>query len=185
MVESPNLVQEDGNEEKSDDAEEQTQDDTPGELRRSKRTRRPPIQDDDPRYSISSYSRQKVPEDLDKLKDSALVMTDPSTYQEAMSRPDAIYWKKACAEELEQFVKQKLFSTVCTPVGQKVEGASGSSKQKLTRMDRWRSTRLDWWHRDSHRYLGVTNFIQSYLHQFFDDSHGLKASLKPLRRPFN
>ena len=31
----------------------------------------------------------------------------------------------------------------------------------------------------------VTNFIQSYLHQFFDDSHGLKASLKPLKRPFN
>jgi len=34
-------------------------------------------------------------------------------------------------------------------------------------------------------HLGVTNFIQSYLHQFFDDSHGLKVSLKPLRRPFN
>jgi len=31
----------------------------------------------------------------------------------------------------------------------------------------------------------VTNFIQSYLHQIFDDSHGLKASLKPLRRPFD
>jgi len=31
----------------------------------------------------------------------------------------------------------------------------------------------------------VTNFIWSYLHQFFEDSHGLKASLKPLRRPFN
>ena len=31
----------------------------------------------------------------------------------------------------------------------------------------------------------VTNFIRSYLHQIFDDSHGLKASLKPLRRPFN
>ena len=31
----------------------------------------------------------------------------------------------------------------------------------------------------------VTNFIKSYLHHFFDDSHGLKASLKPLRRPFN
>jgi len=43
MVESPNLVQEDGNEEKSEDAEERTQDDTPGELQRSKRTRRPPI----------------------------------------------------------------------------------------------------------------------------------------------
>jgi len=31
----------------------------------------------------------------------------------------------------------------------------------------------------------VTNFIRSYLHQFFEDSHGLKASLKPLRRPFD
>ena len=31
----------------------------------------------------------------------------------------------------------------------------------------------------------VTNFIRSYLHQIFDDSHGLKASLKPLRRPFD
>jgi len=31
----------------------------------------------------------------------------------------------------------------------------------------------------------ITNFIWSYLHQFFDDSHGLKASLKPLRRPFD
>jgi len=32
---------------------------------------------------------------------------------------------------------------------------------------------------------GVTNFIRSYLHQIFDDSHGLNASLKPLRRPFD
>jgi len=31
----------------------------------------------------------------------------------------------------------------------------------------------------------VTNFIRPYLHQFLDDSHGLKASLKPLRRPFD
>ena len=31
----------------------------------------------------------------------------------------------------------------------------------------------------------VTNFIWSYLHQFFDDSHGLKVRLKPLRRPFD
>jgi len=31
----------------------------------------------------------------------------------------------------------------------------------------------------------VTNFIWSYLCQFFDDSHSLKASLKPLRRPFD
>jgi len=33
--------------------------------------------------------------------------------------------------------------------------------------------------------VNVTNFIWSYLRQFFDDSHGLKASLKPLRRPFD
>jgi len=31
----------------------------------------------------------------------------------------------------------------------------------------------------------VTNFIWSYLHQFFDDSHGLRTSLKPSRRPFD
>jgi len=31
----------------------------------------------------------------------------------------------------------------------------------------------------------VTNFIWSYLCQFFDDSHGLKTSLKPLKRPFD
>jgi len=31
----------------------------------------------------------------------------------------------------------------------------------------------------------VTNFIQLYLHQFFDDSHGLNSYEKPLKRPFN
>jgi len=30
----------------------------------------------------------------------------------------------------------------------------------------------------------VTNFIWSYLHQFFNDSHGLETSLKSLKRPF-
>jgi len=39
--------------------------------------------------------------------------------------------------------------------------------------------------KNSMKFPFVTNFIQSYLHQFFDDSHGLKASLKPLRRPFD
>ena len=33
--------------------------------------------------------------------------------------------------------------------------------------------------------LNVTNFIRPYLHQFFDYSHGLKASLKPFKRPFD
>jgi len=30
----------------------------------------------------------------------------------------------------------------------------------------------------------VTNFIQPYLHQFFDDSHGLNGYRKPLKRPY-
>jgi len=31
----------------------------------------------------------------------------------------------------------------------------------------------------------VTNFIRLYLYQIFDDSYGLKASLKPLKKPFD
>jgi len=31
----------------------------------------------------------------------------------------------------------------------------------------------------------VTNFVQPYLHQFFDDSHGLNGYGKPLKRPFD
>jgi len=31
----------------------------------------------------------------------------------------------------------------------------------------------------------VTNFIWPYLYQFFDDSHGLNSSRKPLKRPFD
>jgi len=38
--------------------------------------------------------------------------------------------------------------------------------------------------RQSHHNV-VTNFIRPYIYQFFDDSHGLKASLKPLKRPFD
>jgi len=33
--------------------------------------------------------------------------------------------------------------------------------------------------------LSVTNFIRPYLHQFFDDSHGLNSYGKPLTRPFD
>ena len=36
-----------------------------------------------------------------------------------------------------------------------------------------------------HLYTPVTNFIQPYLHQFFDDSHGLNGYGKPLKRPFD
>jgi len=31
----------------------------------------------------------------------------------------------------------------------------------------------------------VTNFIQSYLYQFFDDSYSINGSQKPLKKPFD
>jgi len=31
----------------------------------------------------------------------------------------------------------------------------------------------------------VTNFIQPYLHQFFDNFHGLNSTQKPLKKPFD
>jgi len=31
----------------------------------------------------------------------------------------------------------------------------------------------------------VTNFIWPYLHQFFNNSHGLNGTQKPLKRPFD
>jgi len=31
----------------------------------------------------------------------------------------------------------------------------------------------------------VTSFIQPYLHQFFDDSHGINGTQKPLKKPFD
>jgi len=63
-----------------------------------------------------------VPGESEEPQNTTLVMKDPVTYEEAMSRNDAVYWKKACIEELEAFVKQELFSIVPKPVGRKVIG---------------------------------------------------------------
>jgi len=38
---------------------------------------------------------------------------------------------------------------------------------------------------DGKRNTIVTNFIQPYLHQFFDNSHSLNGYGKPLKRPFD
>jgi len=45
------------------------------------------------------------------------ILKDPTTYEDAMSREDARYWKRACTEELKEFVRQYLFSTVPRPTG--------------------------------------------------------------------
>ena len=58
-------------------------------------------------------------------------MTDPTSYQDVMSRADAIHWKQACAEELEKFVRQNLFSTVDKPTGRKVVECKWVFKTKL------------------------------------------------------
>jgi hypothetical protein len=51
-----------------------------------KRTTRAPIQDDDPRYAVSSYGKRKHSE---HAKSAQLEDADPRTYKEAMSRPNA------------------------------------------------------------------------------------------------
>jgi len=72
-----------------------------------------------------------VPGESEEPQNTALVMKDPVTYEEAMSRNDAVYWKKAYAEELEAFIKQELFSTVLKPVGHKVIECKWVFKTKL------------------------------------------------------
>jgi len=47
-----------------------------------------------------------VPGESEEPQNTALVMKDLVIYKEAMSKNDAVYWKKTCAEELEAFVKQ-------------------------------------------------------------------------------
>jgi len=59
------------------------------------------------------------------------ILKDPTTYEEAMSRGDARHWKRACAEELEEFVRQNLFSTVPRPIERKVIGCKWVFKTKL------------------------------------------------------
>ena len=59
------------------------------------------------------------------------ILKDPTTYEEAMSRGDARHWKRVCAEELEEFVRQYLFSTVPRPIGRKVIGCKWVFKTKL------------------------------------------------------
>jgi len=45
------------------------------------------------------------------------ILKDPTTYKEAMLRENARHWKRVYAKELEEFVRQNLFSTVPRPIG--------------------------------------------------------------------
>jgi len=111
-----------GQKSEAGDTTEMTVEDTPTQLCRSTRIKRIPVRDDNPRFLTISYSYLKSSGDPNETENSALTMTDPTSYQDIMSRVDAIYWKRACAEELEEFVRQNLFSTVDKPTGRKVMG---------------------------------------------------------------
>jgi len=113
------------------DTTEMTKKNIPTQLYQSTRIKCAPVQDNNPCFSTTSYLCQKSPVDLNEPKDSALTMTNPTSYQDAMSRADAIHWKQACAKELEEFVRQNLFSTVSRPVGHKVIGCKWVFKTKL------------------------------------------------------
>ena len=115
----------------SDKKQEKELDSMPTQPRRSERVRHAPVRDDDSRYMTTSYSRR--PRQPQGPQDSALlntVLKDPLSYEEAMSRPDAIHWKRACAEEMEEFVRQKVFSIVTSPKGRKVIGCKWVFKMK-------------------------------------------------------
>jgi len=110
-----NLVTEDNNVGKGN-ITETTVEDTPIQLCQSTRVKHTLTQDNNLWYSVMSYSRRKVPGESEEPQNTVLVMKDLVTYEEAMSRNDTVYWKKACVEKLETFVKQDLFSTILKPV---------------------------------------------------------------------
>ena len=99
--------------------------------RQSRRLRCVSARDDDEPPLKTSYVRQKGPGGLEWVNKAIKILKDPTTYKEAMSRGDTRHWKRACAEELEEFVRQNLFSTVPRPIGRKVIGCKWVFKTKL------------------------------------------------------
>ena len=76
---------------KSVDTQEKAVNKPTGELQKSKRTRRTPTQDDDPRFSVTSYSKGNLSGKTKVPPEKAFIMNDPITYEEVMSRSDATY----------------------------------------------------------------------------------------------
>jgi len=70
---------------------EERKDDQPTEGRQSGRLRHAPVRDDDPRFTRTSYTRQKVPRSTEQVNKAVEALKDPTSYKEAMSRKDAIY----------------------------------------------------------------------------------------------
>jgi len=80
-----------GQKSEAGDATETTVEDTPTQLRRSTRIKCIPVWDDDHRFSTTSYSHLKSSGDPNETENSALTMTNPTSYQDAISRANAIH----------------------------------------------------------------------------------------------
>jgi transposase InsO family protein len=89
---------------------------------RPKRTIQPPIRDDDPRYSVTSYGPRKPKIAQANLADGE-PLTDPRSYAEAMARPDANEWEAACMAEMSVFDHMGVYEIVPRPKDRKVVGS--------------------------------------------------------------
>jgi len=85
-----NLVVEDNNVGKGS-ITETTVEDTPIQLHQLTRVKHTPTQDDNLQYSVMSYLRQKVPGKSEEPQNTALVIKDLVTYEEAISKNNVVY----------------------------------------------------------------------------------------------
>jgi hypothetical protein len=87
-----------------------------------KHTMHTPIRDDDPHYSVSSYSTRKRHAEKAKVA-HADVTGNPHTYTQAMARPDAAEWEVVCEAEHRAFEHMGVYEVVPCPKGRKVVGS--------------------------------------------------------------
>ena len=88
-----------GEESKSEDVKKKVVDNIPKSLCCLKHTRHPPIQNNNIYFTMTSYTYHKLSREFSK--GLVLTMTDPTTYEETMSRPNTIQQKKIYAKEIE------------------------------------------------------------------------------------
>ena len=96
-------------------------------LRRSDRVRRQPE-----RYSFL----------LSDHDDVMLIEDEPTTFQEAVMRPDSEKWLEAMRSEMESMYTNQVWTLVDPPEGVNPLGVSGSLRERLTWMDL--SIRVAW-----------------------------------------
>jgi hypothetical protein len=82
---------------------------------RPKRTTRPPVPDDDPRYNVSSYGH--------RANVALANASELKTYNKAMASQDAVEWLAACKEEMRTWKDLDVYDVVLRPKGRKVIGS--------------------------------------------------------------